>query len=106
MAKKSNIRSIRFCDEIIEIIEAQEGETFTAKFESLIKKCYQEIPAKKEELEYVKQRIDQETQRLRRIQKKAGELEQSINSMAYTMQTYNSHAKRAVQSLEKLLEET
>lgn len=105
MAKKSNIRSIRFSDEIIEIIEAQEGETFTAKFESLIKKCYQEIPAKEKELEYVKHRIDDEYQRLRRIQKKAGEMEQSINSMAYTLQTYNSQAKRAVQSLEKLLEE-
>lgn len=106
MAKKSNIRSIRFSDEIIEIIEAQEGETFTAKFETLIRKCYQEIPAKEQELKFVKIRIDQETQRLRRIQKKAGELEQSINNMAYTMQTYNSQAKRAVQALEKLLEET
>jgi septal ring factor EnvC (AmiA/AmiB activator) len=106
MAKKSNIRSIRFSDEIIKIIEAQEGETFTANFESLIKKCYQEIPAKEKELEYVKQSIDNEYQRLRRIQKRAGELEQSINSMAYTMQTYNSQVKRAVQSLEKLLEET
>lgn len=106
MAKKSNIRSIRFSDEIIEIIEAQEGETFTAKFETLIRKCYQEIPAKEQELKYVNMRIEGETQRLRRIQKKAGELEQSINSMAYTMQTYNSQAKRAVQALEKLLEET
>lgn len=106
MAKKSNIQSIRFSDEIIEIIEAQEGETFTAKFESLIRTCYQEIPAKEKELQYVKQRIENEYQRLRRIQKRAGELEQSINSMTYTMQTYNSQAKRAAQGLEKLLEET
>ena len=105
MAKKSNIRSIRFSDEIIEIIEAQEGETFTAKFEALIRKCYQEIPAKEQELKYVNMRIEAETQRLRRIQKKASELEQNINNLAYTMQSYNSQAKRAVQSLEKLMEE-
>ena len=106
MAKKSNIRSIRFSDEIIEIIEAQEGGTFTAKFESLIRTCYQEIPAKEKELKDVKQRINNEYQRLRKIQKKASELEQNINNLAYTMQSYNTQAKRAVQSLEKLLEET
>ena len=106
MAKKSNIRSIRFSDEIIEIIEAQEGETFTAKFETLIRKCYQKIPAKEQELKYVNMRIEAETQRLRRIQKKASELEQNINNLTYTMQSYNSQAKRAVQSLEKLMEET
>lgn len=105
MAKKSNIRSIRFSDEIIEIIEAQEGETFTAKFESLIKRCYQEIPAKEAELKYVTMRIEGETQRLRRIQKYAAELERNINQLSLTMQTYNSQAKRAVQGLETLLNE-
>ena len=105
MAKKSKIRSIRFSDEIIKIIETQEGETFTAKFETLIRKYYQEVPTKEQELKYVKMRIEAETQRLRRIQKKASELEQNINNLAYTMQSYNSLAKRAVQSLEKLMEE-
>lgn len=105
MAKKSNIRSIRFSDEIIKIIETQEGETFTAKFETLIRKCYQEIPAKKQQLKYVDMRIEAETRRLRRIQEKAIELEQNINNLVYTMQSYNTQAKRAVQSLEKLMEE-
>ena len=105
MAKKSNIRSIRFSDEIIEIIEAQEGETFTAKFEFLIKRCYQEIPAKELELKYINMRIEAEQQRLRRIQKYATELERNLSNLTATVQSYNSQAKRAVQGLETLLNE-
>ena len=103
MAKKSNIRSIRFSDEIIEIIEAQPGDTFTAKFESLIYHCKQELPAKEQELKYMQMRIDGEYQRLKRIQKYAGELEQSITNLKYTMENYNAQAKRAVSNLESLM---
>lgn len=105
MTKKSNIRSIRFSDEIIKIIEAQEGETFTAKFEFLIKKCYQDIPAKENELKYVNMRIEAETQRLRRIQKQASELEKNMNTLTYTMQNFNAHVKRGVQQLDSMLNE-
>ena len=51
MAKKNNIRSIRFSDEIIEMIESQAGETFTAKFEALVTRCMWELPKKEKELE-------------------------------------------------------
>ena len=105
MAKKSNIRSIRFSDEIIEIIEAQEGETFTAKFEFLIKKCYQDIPAKEAELKYINMRIEAEMQRLRRIQKQASELEKNMNTLTYAMQNFNAHVKRGVQQLDSMLNE-
>ena len=44
MAKKNNIRSIRFSDEMIEAIESQTGETFTAKFEALVTRCMWELP--------------------------------------------------------------
>ena len=60
MAKKNNIRSIRFSDEMIEMIESQAGESFTAKFEALVTRCMWELPAKEKELEFIKKQISQE----------------------------------------------
>ena len=68
MAKKSNIRSMRFSDEMIEIIEAQAGETFTAKFEALVTRCMWELPAKEKELAGIQEQIQRERKNLRYIQ--------------------------------------
>ena len=37
---KNNIRSVRFSDEMIEIINQQVGENFTQKFERMVYNCY------------------------------------------------------------------
>ena len=103
MAKKSNIRSIRFSDEVLKIIEAQPGDTFTAKFEGLIFRCEQELPGKEQELKYMQMRIDSEHQRLKRIQKSAAELEQSIRNLKYAVDSCNAQAKRAVSNLENII---
>ena len=81
MAKKKNIRSIRFSDEIIEIIEAQEGETFTAKFETLIRKCYQEIPAKEQELNSLNRAIKERREQLGRMTNKCESYRRRLQSM-------------------------
>ena len=39
MATKPNIRSIRFSDELAELIDRQQGSSFTQKFENLITRC-------------------------------------------------------------------
>lgn len=44
MATKNNIRSIRFSDELAELIEQQEGKNFQQKFENLVRWCVQELP--------------------------------------------------------------
>lgn len=67
MAKKNNIRSIRFSEEMAELIDQQIGDTFTAKFESLITKCVWELPAKEEQLKFIQERIDREGRRLREL---------------------------------------
>lgn len=59
--KKNNIRSIRFSDEILEIIEQQVGDNFTQKFERLIYNCYMRAAAKEEEIH----RLDDMIQRQR-----------------------------------------
>ena len=50
MAQKNNIRSIRFSDELAELIDRQVGDTFTQKFENLITRCVWELPQKEKQL--------------------------------------------------------
>lgn len=57
MDTKNNIRSIRFSDELAELIERQQGENFTQKFENLVYRCAWELPAKERELKQLEERI-------------------------------------------------
>ena len=69
MAQKNNIRSIRFSDDLAELIDQQIGDTFTQKFENLITRCVWELPRKEEELRRIQEQIKQERQRLAELQK-------------------------------------
>ncbi|WP_204791541.1 hypothetical protein [Oscillibacter sp. CU971] len=64
MATKPNIRSIRFSDELAELIDRQAGNTFTEKFENLVTRCVWELPQKEAELKNIQERIDAERKRL------------------------------------------
>ena len=55
--KKGNIRSIRFSDDLIEIIDQQVGDNFTQKFERLVYNCYMLLPEKERQLEQLEERI-------------------------------------------------
>ena len=67
MAGKSNIRSMRFSDEIIEMIETQVGETFTKKFENLVTQCMWELPQKERELASINEMIRTRREQLGRM---------------------------------------
>ena len=47
---KNNIRSVRFSDEMIEIINQQVGENFTQKFERMVYNCYMLLPEKERQV--------------------------------------------------------
>lgn len=63
MGTKNNIRSIKFNDEIAELIDQQIGDTFTQKFENLITKCAWELPEKEKQLERAKEMVQRERER-------------------------------------------
>lgn len=105
MAQKSNIRSMRFSDKMIEMIESQAGETFTAKFEALVTRCMWELPQKERELAQVQKQIDYQRENLRRISKKAQDLESSIYRMTTNVQSYSNITKQHISALTKLLED-
>jgi len=105
MAGKSNIRSMRFSDTMIEMIESQAGDSFTAKFEALVTRCMWELPRKEEELNYVQAQIRKEYARLDRIRKAAGDLESKLNSYNSNMQYYVQQSKQAVNSIDQLIKD-
>ncbi len=98
MAKKNNIRSIRFSDDMIELIEQQAGETFTAKFEALVTRCIWELPAQEKELKRVNERINYERKRLQELQKTANKYQQALDNMKWDMQRLGGAISRAAES--------
>lgn len=81
VARKSNIRSIRFSDELAELIDRQIGDTFTEKFENLITRCVWELPQKEFELEQTNKQIEEQRTRLAKLRKQAATLILYTNSI-------------------------
>lgn len=81
MGKKNNIRSIRFSDELAELIDRQQGENFTQKLENLVIRCVWELPAKERELAELEARIAEKRRQLQEMSTQAGELGATINEL-------------------------
>ena len=105
MAKKNNIRSIRFSDEIIQMIESQAGDSFTAKFESLVTRCVWELPKREEELKRINKQIDQKRKDLQRITEKIRDIEVNTNQLHYSLDNYKKQAQNATKQLEKIMKD-
>lgn len=100
MAKKNNIRSMRFSDEILEMIESQAGDTFTAKFEALVTRYMWELPQKERELAEINQKIAAQRKELERIKKRAMALDDNMYRMESMFRNYSSIIKGCINSLE------
>ena len=105
MASKSNIRSMRFSDKMIEMIESQAGDTFTAKFEALVQRCMWELPRKEEELKNIQDHINAERKRLERIRKRGYEIEQNMLRMSQEMSTANARIKVLTNNFKNMIDE-
>ena len=102
MAQKNNIRSIRFSDELAELIDRQVGQTFTEKFENLITRCVWELPQKEEELRQIQERISQEQQRLRELEQKRTDLQRIMSGLDRTLNECLYSAGETIRQLKKL----
>lgn len=101
MAGKNNIRSMRFSDEIINIIEAQPGETFTAKFENLVHKCVRELPEKEKQLKMMRDLINKETKQLDELRQKKWKVEQYARNLEYELQRATRTLKSMTDPMDK-----
>lgn len=86
MANKNNIRSIRFSDELANIINQQQGDTFTAKLENLVTRAYMELPTREAELEHINAEIKKKRKELQELSAKAFNFKRQMDSMTYTME--------------------
>lgn len=104
MTRKPNIRSIRFSDELAELIERQAGNTFTEKFEGLIIRCVQELPEKEKELAQIQKQIQKERKRLYNLQQAVRQLHQlelSIKSAQLSLNVVERQAKDFAEAAKK-----
>ena len=85
MAGKPNIRSIRFSDELAELIDRQAGNTFTEKFENLVTRCVWELPQKEAKLKEVQKQVRQEEKRLAELRKRREKLDRVIGSIQQSL---------------------
>lgn len=68
MAAKGNLKSVRLSDDLIELINQQVGDTFTAKLENLVTHCVWELPEREKELSQIQDQIKRQRERLRDLQ--------------------------------------
>lgn len=95
MAQKNNIRSIRFSDELAELIDRQAGRTFTEKFENLVTRCVWELPQQEKRLETVREEIRREQQRLYDLQRATEQLRMLENDIKMAQRYFQIIERRA-----------
>ena len=104
MATKNNIRSIRFNDELAELIDRQIGDTFTQKFENLVTKCVWELPNREKQLKDIEEQIKKERERLYRLERATEQLRQLENGLK-TTQHYLKFVERREKAIAEAAEE-
>ena len=97
MAAKNNIRSIRFSDELAELIDRQQGRNFTEKLENLVTRCVWELPARTSELKQLEERIQEKRRQLQKMTAQAGELNMTINSLTRQAAELQAGIQRAIE---------
>lgn len=101
---KNNIRSIRFSDDLAELIDRQAGQTFTQKFENLITRCVYELPRQEERLKAIQEKIRQEQQRLYDLQRATEQLrmlERDIKDAQRYFAIVERRAKQIAEAVEQ-----
>lgn len=93
--RKNNIRSMRFTDEMIQLINQQPGHTFTARFEALVTKCLKELPDAERRLEEIKEQRQREQEKYHDMRKRVQLMNATITHLQVTLD-------RAIGDLEKL----
>lgn len=100
MADKSKIRSIRFSEELYELIEKQPGSNFTDKLDILVHHCVFELDEVNKELARVRQDIDRERQYLRVLRDSKETLQQNVRAINTRLLTLLPEVDRAFNAIQ------
>lgn len=97
---KRNNRNIRLSDEIVEMIESQQGQNFTQKFENLVTRCMWELPNKERELRRVEQQLDKQRNELKKLQTKVFRYQEKLRTFDQLFdclsQTFDELSKQGI----------
>lgn len=96
MAQKNNIRSIRFSDEMAELIDQQVGHTFTQKFENLITKCVWELPMKEAALANLEEQIRRKQNMLAEADSRYARMLNHLRDLEPKLETLEYAVARAI----------
>ena len=96
MAGKGFIRSIRFSEELAELIDRQAGNSFTEKFEGLITRCVWELPQKEEELKQLQEQIDERRKELKELLLSARKLRGTLQNINARMGALEAQIEKEV----------
>jgi len=77
MALKTKIRSLRFSEEMEDLINQQVGDTFSAKFDRLVYNCYMLAPSKEIEIQQLEKKISRQKELLKTLHSNYEELYKS-----------------------------
>lgn len=95
---KNNVRSFRFDDEILNLLEHQRGANLSEKFENLIRDCCFELPRAQSRLKTVNEEIGAAVIKLHLIQSQCSEMQR----VKYELDTCLRNIQRAVESSERI----
>lgn len=96
MGSKSCIKTIRFSDEMIDIIEQQVGENFTKKFERLVYNCYMLAAAKEKEIQRLDEMIQSRRDLLQRYQKDLRQLAPVVASIQRQLKAVDNYLEEYI----------
>lgn len=86
---KNNIRSVRFSDEMIEIINQQVGDNFTQKFERMVYNCYMLLPEKQRQADRLDVLIKEKREELNKLQDRYYTGAQFLNALEARLRDLN-----------------
>lgn len=86
---KNNIRSVRFSDEMIEIINQQIGDNFTQKFERMVYNCYMLLPEKQSQADRLDVLIKEKRKALDKLQDRYYTGVQFLNALEARLRDLN-----------------
>lgn len=99
---KNNIRSIRFSNEIAEIIEKQIGDSFNAKFERLVYNSYMLLEERLKQAAEIENRIKSEKERLSRIQNQCASIERYASDINRKSNEFLTSLNIAMSNIDKM----
>lgn len=98
---KNNIRSIRFSDELAELIDRQQGKNFQQKFENLVTRCVYELPQKETEIKRLDELKAMKLKQLDELNKQLIELRDTIYDLQPKIRSLEASINRNIQKYEK-----